>query len=56
MEILHSPPPIFIPAMECPVVALAMGAVAVAVIIDSISKKENPRETIFLVFLFIYSE
>lgn len=32
------PPPIFIPDMECPV-ALAVAAVAVAVIIDSMSKE-----------------
>lgn len=53
MEILH-PPPIFIPAMECPV-ALAMAAVAVAVIIDSISKREFPRNFFFLCYMMISS-
>lgn len=53
MEILH-PPPIFIPAMECPV-ALAMAAVAVAVIIDSISKREFPRKYFFLCYMMISS-
>lgn len=38
IEILH-PPPIFIPDMECPV-ALAVAAVAVAVIIDSMTRRD----------------
>lgn len=49
IEILH-PPPIFIPDMEC-TVALAVAAVAVAVIIDSIVPKRSENSSL----LFFYN-